>query len=109
MADRTEEEKRQQELVEELKTTLSEIYQHLTKSEALIPSKEARDQGLQYAAALTESARGTLRTITEAKLPEVVEIFLIPVVTSDPVVNGMSETVAISGVVDPRLSDSDHQ
>lgn len=103
MADTPEDERRQQEMVAELKRELKSARERLAGYEALIASDEARGQALRDVAALAERARGRLHTMSDEERAEVVGILQISVVTSGTVVGGAPEMVAISGVVDPQL------
>ena len=110
LADSDEDERRQAALVAELKRELSAARDRLAGYEALVSSEAARGQALRDVAALAERARGRLHTMSDAERAEVVRILQVSVVCSGPVVAGMPESVAISGVVDPRMwgSDSDN-
>ena len=103
LADTAEDERRQQAMVAELKRELTAAHERLAGYEALVSSAEARGQALQDVAALAERARGRLHTMTEAERAEVVRILRVSVVVSGPVAQGEPESMAISGVVDPRL------
>jgi len=110
LADSDEDERRQAALVAELKRELSAARDRLAGYEALVSSEAARGQALRDVAALAERARGRLHTMSDSERAEVVRILQVSVVCSGPVVAGMPESVAISGVVDPRMwgSDSDN-
>jgi len=103
MADTSEDERRQQEMVVELKRELTSARERLAGYEALIASDEARGQALRDVAALAERARGRLHTMSNEERAEVVGILRISVVTSGTVEGGAPEMVAISGIVDPQL------
>ena len=103
LADTPEDERRHEALVADLKRELVAARERLVGYEALVSSAEARGQALRDVAALAERARGRLHTLTDAERAEVVRILQVSVVTAGPVVAGMPESVAISGVVDPRL------
>ncbi|UXW85094.1 recombinase family protein [Microbacterium azadirachtae] len=103
LADTAEDERRQQAMVAELKRELTAARERLAGYEALVSSAEARGQALQDVAALAERARGRLHTMTDAERAEVVRILQVSVVVSGPVAQGEPESMAISGVVDPRL------
>ncbi|MEJ1092180.1 recombinase family protein [Microbacterium istanbulense] len=107
LADTPEDERRQAELVADLKRELTAAQERLAGYEALVSSAEARGQALRDVAALAERARGRLHTLTDAERAEVVRILQVSVVCSGPVVAGMPESVAISGVVDPRMWGTD--
>lgn len=107
LADTADDERRHQALVADLKRELAAARERLVGYEALVSSVEARGQALRDVAALAEQARGRLHTMTDAERVEVVRILQVSVVCSGPVEAGMPESVAISGVVDPRMWGTD--
>ncbi|UNK71740.1 recombinase family protein [Microbacterium sp. H1-D42] len=107
LADSDEDERRQAALVADLKRELSAARERLVGYEALVSSEEARNQALSDVAALADRARGRLHTLADAERAEVVRILQVSVVCSGPVVAGMPESVAISGVIDPRMWGTD--
>nr|WP_269569984.1 recombinase family protein [Leucobacter salsicius] len=103
MAETHADEKRQHALRADLRTELTAAHHRLSGYEALASSEEARSRASEDVAALAERARGRLHKMNEEERAEVVTILQLSVVTSAPVVAGMPETVAISGIVDPQL------
>lgn len=103
LADTPEDERRQVAVVTDLKRELEGARARLAGYEALVSSEVARGQALRDVAALAERARGRLQTLSAAERAEVVRILQVSVVCSGPVVAGMPESVAISGIIDPRM------
>lgn len=103
LADTAEDERRQAVVVTDLKRELEAARARLAGYEALVSSEAARGQALRDVAALAERARGRLQTLSDAERAEVVRILQVSVVCSGPVVAGMPESVAISGIIDPRM------